>query len=126
MAAKTWCWKCGRDVMMLDEREWLRMEPLLRQNLQAIKDYRAAHNAPLQQALAHPPLAEPALTAYRELTGETETVVGRIRHHRRSLHGPDCATCGKPLRTPRASYCLPCHGARIRAAAGDSAHAEQR
>jgi hypothetical protein len=101
--------------MMLDEIEWQRMDPLLRQNFEDIRQYRADHGASLDEALAHPPLAEPALAVYREMTGADETVVDRIRHHRRSAHGPDCPGCGKPLRTPRASYCLPCHAAAVQA-----------
>jgi hypothetical protein len=114
MSVLAWCWRCGKTVAMLDEDEWPRMAPLLRQDLEEIKQYRADHGASLDEALKQPHgLA--ALAEYRAITGIDETAVDVIRHHRRSLHGPECPTCGKPLRTPQASYCLPCRAEAVRA-----------
>ncbi|WP_257388570.1 hypothetical protein [Tahibacter caeni] len=115
MSVLAWCWRCEKVVAMLDEVEWQRMEPLLQEDLREIKQYRSDTGAPLDEALRQPHgLA--ALAEYRAVTGVEETRVDAIRHHRRSLHGPECPTCGRPLRTPQASYCLPCHAEAVRAA----------
>lgn len=79
---------------MLDEREWATIFPLL-------------------QAGAQVGEKQSALEAYFRLTGFRETNFNAIWHHRRSLYGPCCNHCGKPLRTPRARWCAACGGARI-------------
>lgn len=55
-----------------------------------------------------PGFFRPALEMYRLLTGFEETHFAALYHHRIALHGPDCPECEKPLRTPRAGYCLEC------------------
>jgi hypothetical protein len=45
---------------------------------------------------------------YHQVTGFPETNANAIMHHRISLYGPPCTVCGKPLRTPRASFCAAC------------------
>lgn len=55
-----------------------------------------------------PGFFRPALEMYRLLTGFEETHFAAIYHHRIALYGPDCPECEKPLRTPRAGYCLVC------------------
>jgi hypothetical protein len=52
-----------------------------------------------------------ALDLYQRLTSFRETNPNALWHHRMSLDGPICAICGKPLRTPEASFCAAC-GAR--------------
>lgn len=52
-----------------------------------------------------------ALDLYQRLTSFRETNPNALWHHRMSLYGPICASCGKPLRTPEASFCAAC-GAR--------------
>lgn len=48
------------------------------------------------------------LEEYNRITGQRETNVNAVYHHRVALYGPACAHCGKPLRTPRAKLCGHC------------------
>jgi hypothetical protein len=49
-----------------------------------------------------------ALKEYNHITGAEETNPNAIWHHRRSMYGPPCNSCGKPLRTPKAMLCGSC------------------
>lgn len=90
MAEELYCWRCGIEMPMLDENEWARMQPHL------------------HAALNDPVALDAALDLYEEMTGLRETNISAIFHHRIADHGPPCTTCGKPLRTPRASFCAAC------------------
>lgn len=48
------------------------------------------------------------LDYYNDLTGEIETVPNAIMHHRIAQYGSPCENCGKPYRTPKASFCAAC------------------
>lgn len=48
------------------------------------------------------------LAEYERLTGFREIDPNAVMHHVASQYGPPCTSCGKPLRTPRASYCAAC------------------
>jgi hypothetical protein len=48
------------------------------------------------------------LARYYEITGFRETNPNAVGHHRLSMYGPPCSSCGKPLRTPRAKSCDAC------------------
>jgi hypothetical protein len=90
MSEELYCWRCGIDMPMLDENEWARIQPHL---LAAPRD----------------PLAwSTALDLYEEMTGLRETNINAIFHHRIADQGPDCTSCGKPLRTPKAKFCAAC------------------
>jgi hypothetical protein len=55
---------------------------------------------------------QPVVDYYKEVTGfdaENENVV---MHHRTSQYGPLCESCGKPYRTPEASFCAECGNGR--------------
>jgi hypothetical protein len=86
------------------------MEPALTQAISEVQAYRAAQDATLEET-ANSGFLEPALRLYQELTGHAEANPGAIWHHRISIYGPPCHSCGKPLRTPQASFCAAC-GAR--------------
>jgi len=55
---------------------------------------------------------KPMLDYYFEVTGFRETEPNAIMHHRIAQHGPPCEKCGKPYRTPRASFCAACGNKR--------------
>jgi hypothetical protein len=50
----------------------------------------------------------PVCDAYKEMTGFAETNANAVMHHRISLCGPICRACGRPFRTPKASFCASC------------------
>jgi hypothetical protein len=87
MAKTLYCWRCKQDIPMLDEDEWQRILPYL--------------SGPARSKKA-------ALTLYFEMTGDRETIIAAIWHHRVSQYGPPCRACGKPLRTPQAKLCSAC------------------
>jgi len=45
---------------------------------------------------------------YRVITGFLETNPNAIFHHTINSFGPDCPSCGKPLRTLKSKYCVYC------------------
>jgi hypothetical protein len=51
---------------------------------------------------------QPLLNYYNELTRWSETNPNAIMHHEIAQYGEPCAKCGKPLRTPNASFCAAC------------------
>lgn len=106
-----WCWRCKSEMPMLDEQEFAEIASLHRASMRAVKDYRNETAAPLKRV----PLAErysAMLTRYKEMTGYTETNPNAVMHHRLSLYGPPCSSCGKPLRTPKAKLCGSCMAPR--------------
>lgn len=106
MAKDLYCWRCRAPRPMLDEGEWALMDPALSEAATRIKRYRQEHDVSLPVAL--PVAAKDAFDLYERMTGYRETSLETIRHHRASLYGPPCARCGKPLRTPHASFCAAC------------------
>ncbi len=48
------------------------------------------------------------LNYYYNLTGLEETEPNAIMHHEIALYGPPCENCGKPYRTPLATFCAAC------------------
>jgi len=111
MPKEQYCWRCDMIIPMLNEQEWEFMEPALRQAIIDIQEYRAANDCSLGEAAkkAH---GQAALRLYHQLTGFNETNADAIWHHRLSIYGPPCHACGKPLRTPQASYCPACGATR--------------
>lgn len=118
MPQDLYCWRCDMVLPMLTEQEWQSMEPLLRQVIEDVKRHRAATGDGLATALQSVDSIR-ALSLYERLTGFRETNPSALWHHRASLYGPPCTSCGKPLRTPQASYCPAC-GAKRSDAASES------
>src|SRR3954470_14259151 len=85
-----WCWRCKAEVRVYeDDREWAAATKQL-------KDVRRMQGLTLNEALAKRP----------DLIG--------VSHHHASRFGPPCHTCGKPLRSPRATHCAACGAAVFR------------
>ena len=92
---------------MLTDEEWAVVSPHLQGAVEQIKRYREEHQCSLKEANANG-FGREALRIYAEITGFRETNANALFHHRLSLYGPPCQTCGKPLRTSAASYCPMC------------------
>lgn len=102
-----WCWRCKMEVPMLDEEEFAVVGKLYSEGMKATKEFREKHNLPLSEC----PIDErfrPVREAYERMTGMVESNHNAIMHHRISIYGSPCERCGKPLRTPRASFCAAC------------------
>ncbi|HJR72468.1 MAG TPA: DUF6348 family protein [Luteimonas sp.] len=96
---------------MVDDHEWELLQPLLMKSIHELQRHRQQHGTSLAAARQQG-FGRAALDKYRELTGFNETNVDALWHHRVGIYGPDCVSCGKPLRTPRASFCAACGTAR--------------
>jgi hypothetical protein len=107
-----WCWRCKADMPMLDEQEYAEIARLHRNGIESVKDYRNRTGAPLESVSMQDHYAT-MLARYEEITGYKETNPNAVKHHRLSLYGPPCASCGKPLRTPRAKLCGSCMSPRL-------------
>ena len=53
-------------------------------------------------------MRQPLLEMYRLLTGFVETNPIAVLHHEVDQYGPPCPRCHKPLRTPKARFCVAC------------------
>jgi hypothetical protein len=87
-----WCWRCKREVPMLDEEEYRRVYSLF--------------NTGVGNSLER--LWGPLRREYERITGLPAVHRGDIVHHRLALYGPPCKACGKPLRSQRAKLCGAC------------------
>ncbi len=102
-----WCWRCQRDVHMLDEDEFAVIAQLWRDCTLAVKEYRQKNGA----SLADTPIRdihEPARREYERITGMRDYDPNTIMHHSVAEHGPLCQACGTPLRSPKARRCVVC------------------
>src|ERR1700677_4697335 len=91
-----WCWRCQTDVPMLDEEEWSEIESVL------YPENATRGGAALLSRLGQ------VSEVYEGLTCETGVHPNVVAHHRAAHYGPPCRACGRPLRTPRASFCAAC------------------
>ena len=107
MSITQWCWRCKVEIPMLLEAEWQEVVPLLGNAIGDLKQFREEHGVSLAEAQKSA-LGASALAKYEQLTGLHETNINAVWHHRASLYGPPCKSCGKPLRTPVASHCAEC------------------
>ena len=107
MAEKHNCWRCEKVVPFLNEGEWAQVEPLILKSVENVKRYRERTGASVSEALGAQ-RATAALAKFAQLTGYFETDANAIWHHRRSLYGAVCPSCGELFRTPRARICAGC------------------
>jgi len=80
---------------MLDEKEYQKA-------LQLYKSGFTSSGKTIQERM------KPLIDYYYDLTGFAETIPNAIMHHRIAQYGPPCENCGKPYRTPLASFCAAC------------------
>ena len=106
MPRTIYCWRCRKDIPMLTEEEWQLVSPYLTKSIEQIKRYRQEHGCSLAEATAKG-FGEDALAVYEKITGFKEINAHALFHHRLSLYGPPCPSCGKPLRTPQARCVAP-------------------
>lgn len=90
----------------LEENEWEQIEPLLKSQLQSIKNVRQKTGCSLAEARE---IASKSATGlFFEMTGYVETNYATLYHHRLSDYGPECTKCGYLFRTPMAKHCANC------------------
>jgi hypothetical protein len=95
------------DIPMVDEDEWAEIHPLIRSFVIDTLIYMLAHRVTWLEA-KRLVIGRRALNRYFDITGFRETNINAIWHHRSSIYGPPCRSCGKPLRTPKARFCAAC------------------
>ena len=111
MSERIYCWRCKTVLPMLDEQEWVELAVPLGNFLSLVQQLRREQGLTLPVAVKTAGVE--ALDRYRQLTGYSETNVEALWHHRLSLFGPPCSSCGKLLRTPRAKHCAECGASRV-------------
>jgi hypothetical protein len=102
-----WCWRCKMEMPMLNEEEYGEIYKMFSGALTAAKESRIENNLPLE-GLTIEEIFRPMREKYKEFTNYEETNHIAILHHRISDYGEPCKNCGKPLRTPKASFCAAC------------------
>jgi hypothetical protein len=105
------CWRCKKDVPTLDDNEFEQITTLLSAADQELPEYREAFNIPDGDVTVDE-LLRPVFDVYEKMTGVRTSNTSEIMHHRLSLYGPPCSSCGKLLRTPQAAKCLMCGKAK--------------
>ena len=95
------------DLPMLDEAEYESISRLMSECLQATKAFREKHGLSLK-GLGVAERFAPALAEFKRITGFEETNHNAIPHHRVSLYGLPCQSCGKPMRSPKTRRCGAC------------------
>jgi hypothetical protein len=95
------------EVPMLDEEEFKLVNDLYGQAFSSTKEFRQKYDLPLEN-YSIDDLFRPMREKYKELTGFTENNHNAIMHHRISIYGNPCESCGKPLRTPQTNFCAAC------------------
>jgi len=102
-----WCWRCRREVPLLDEQEFAEIASLNLSSIKLTKELRAQSGVSLKDPSIDV-LFQPVRDRYEQLTSMKESNHNAIMHHRLSLYGPPCVSCGKPLRSPQSKLCGSC------------------
>ena len=95
-------------IPMLEEREWPELQKALSEGIKNVQRERQEQSKTLDELGPIASRFRNALEVYERITGFKETNPNALWHHRVSLYGPPCETCGKPLRTPLAKLCAAC------------------
>ena len=111
-----WCWRCKRDIPMLEPDEADRVFGAQNRGLVTLnpESFRQIHEEftgdpdGLQRRLEFEREYGGMLREYKRITGFPETNPKALDHHQVALYGPPCEYCGKPLRTPDAKMCGAC------------------
>jgi hypothetical protein len=106
MAELLYCFRCRRDVTMLDEGEYTRFTKMYAECTIPVAQA-AVKGEPVRRE-AYSRICEPMLNAYASLGGPRDIDPKELLRHRRADYGPLCCRCGKPLRTSKASKCVEC------------------
>lgn len=103
-----WCWKCKRDVPMLDENEWAIVFALHMESVNSQKRH-GHEDTPENKSVALDRYATFCLTL-EGITGERSADPRTCiwHRHRIAARGAPCAQCGKVMRGPGASQCFEC------------------
>ena len=96
-----WCWRCQAVYPMMDEDEFAEASKLYGQIFKVGK--KVGFEMASMQVSEY----------YYKLSGISNVHANVVMHHRISLYGPPCPSCGKPYRTPLASFCAACGHKRI-------------
>ena len=106
-----WCWRCQRDMPMLDEVEFAPISRLYSECTDSTKKLRQEKGLTFEQTPIDA-MFEPVRLEYERLTGFVNCHQDAVMHHRASLYGPPCHVCRKPLRTSKARHCASCGAQR--------------
>lgn len=90
------------EIPMLDEQEFAHASRLYGEGIHSHGNHLGDGESPFKKLLDY----------YFEVTGFQETEPNAIMHHRIAQYGPPCENCGKPYRTPLASFCAACGNRR--------------
>lgn len=101
-----WCWRCQQNMPMLDEDEFAAVVNLPRKTFAQVRQEHPELSTRTGEFFEK--VFEPQLDQYERLTGFRESNMNAVWHHRLSIYGPPCGSCGKPLRTPKAKFCAAC------------------
>lgn len=96
-----WCWRCEREVPMLEGAEGKRAYELYGECL------RGSPGNTISDKFKE------LFDYYKNITGEEYTNPNVIIHHIVELYGPPCEKCSKPYRTSKSSFCAACGHKRI-------------
>lgn len=104
-----YCWKCKDFVPMPEEFEYARYRKVHKECLESIKRYREEHQVSLEETPLEE-LREPAYSLYEQITGyrPKQKSFDHLWSHSVKAFGPECKSCGKNLRTPKAKHCAEC------------------
>ena len=105
---KIWCWRCKKEVKMLDEIEFSDFNIIYKECTEKVKLYRKENKVLLSQVPLNK-IYQPTINKFERITEEkVKCSFDHLLKHRISLYGKLCIKCGKPLRTSKAKFCANC------------------